>query len=723
MRKNKTLNKLPYSTFLIALLLRVPAISASGQQPINQAQADVTLPEVKVEDTAVTPSEMTEDYVANGSRTATKTDTPLLELPQAISVVTEQELTDRGVQTLQEAMRYVPGVTADSYGLDNRGDWLFIRGAEHTEYLDGLRVFSQGFNIPRPDPYTLEQIDVVRGPASVLYGSGTPGGLVNMRSKRPKQDAEREIELQYGNFDRKQARVDFTGPLTKQGDWLYRFVGLVRDTDTQVDFTSNNRWQLAPSITWKPDDKTQLTLLADFREDRTHGATSAFPPHSGTISNNPNGFIPDNRFTGEPGFDHYFIRQKSIGWEFAHQFDDHWAFRQNGRFADMDLDYTSLYPDIFYGVGNNQFPVDPVGQRKVQRFGWVNQQSAENFTLDNQLEAKYDLGFSHHTLLAGVDYFHSFIDLRNGFSFSSTLFDLYNPVYGQVPASELPVASDLPDQTVDQIGVYAQDQIKFGKHLTLTGGLRHDWLDNHTEGGEAQRDTALTGRVGLVYLSDLGLAPYVSYSQSFNPELGTTRLDDNFKPKRGEQYEVGLRYQPESSNSYLRLSAYDLTETNRLTSDPVNPNFSVQKSSAHAWGIEFEGVANLTENIDLIANYAYTDATTKDNITGETRNIAEIHPHTGSLWSTYKFSLVGISGFKVGGGVRYIGANHDEAGKLNVPAVTLFDAMLAYENKDWRVAFNANNLTDESYLSTCLSRGDCWYGSRGSFVGSLSYKF
>jgi iron complex outermembrane recepter protein len=227
-------------------------------------------------------------YLAGQSGTGTKTDTPLRETPQSITVVTADRITDQGALTVQESLRYVPGVFADAYGPDSRGDYPRIRGQDPNIYLDGTRVVNTfQFNEWRPDPYTLERIEVLRGPASVLYGDTSTAGLLNLVSKRPQAEAFNEIGVQYGSFNRKQVQLDSTGKVTKDGEWLYRFIGVFRDSGTQTDYVPDDRIVLAPSLTWRPTSNTNWTVLGTYQKDTT-GSSTAFLPHEGTLFPGPN---------------------------------------------------------------------------------------------------------------------------------------------------------------------------------------------------------------------------------------------------------------------------------------------------------------------------------------------------------------------------------------------------------------------------------------------------
>jgi iron complex outermembrane receptor protein len=335
------------------------------------------------------------------------------------------------------------------------------------------------------------------------------------------------------------------------------------------------------------------------------------------------------------------------------------------------------------------------------------------------VQADWDWGYTKHTVLVGLDYSHDRIQRRQGFSFDTNPFDLFDPVYGNFTA---PVALHEPDTSIQQVGVYFQDQIRLGRQWILSGGFRHDWASTDVDGGTNAEDEALTGRVGLVHLFDNGLAPFVGYSQSFTPITFTDIFNQPYQPIRGEQVEVGLRYQPPGSNSLYTAAIYDIEEQNRLSPDPNNPFNDIQLGEANIWGIELDAHANITRNIDLIANYAYTHARTSDGVSSD-RYIAEVPAHVASGWLRYGFDAGALRGLSVGGGLRYVGESHDELGLLDVPSVTLLDAMVAYETGRWRVALNGTNITDETYIASCLSRGDCWYGSRATVVGSVSYSF
>ena len=270
---------------------------------VMAALPHVSIAEETLEEVAVTAKADKETalshvdgYVAKISRTATKTDTPIDETPQSISVITSDQFTDQGAKSVQEILRYSAGVTADQYGLDSRSDNYSIRGADAVPYLNGLRFINTFYTeTTRPDPYSLERVEILRGPSSMLYGAGGVGGIVNLVTKRPQEVARNEIGFSLGNFDQKQIQADFTGPVADTDTLFYRLVLLGRDADTQVNYVEDKRTLIAPSLTWKPDDKTSFTLLAQHQRNET-GSTAQFLPWSGVLTPNPNGKLDYDTF-------------------------------------------------------------------------------------------------------------------------------------------------------------------------------------------------------------------------------------------------------------------------------------------------------------------------------------------------------------------------------------------------------------------------------------------
>ncbi|MBU2288883.1 MAG: TonB-dependent siderophore receptor [Gammaproteobacteria bacterium] len=682
-----------------------------------QSSGTPALPEIRV-DANVAPETATSPvigYRARNAATATKTDTPLAETPQAVTVITRDQIVDQGASNLQDALNYAAGVRSDAYGLDSRTDSARVRGGIPDEYLDGLRKnFDYYTSNARTDLYTLERIEVLRGPSAMLFGQGSTAGVVNMVSKRPLAQTQREIGVQFGSFGRKQLQADLTGPLTEDGKWSYRLIAVGRDADTQVDYVRDDRSLLAPSLTWRPSADTSLTLQALWQKDKT-GSTSQFFPWEGVLLPNPNGRIPTSRFIGEPGYDRYNTERSTLGWLFEHRFNDRWSVRQNVRFTRNNVDYTGFYGDSFTLPGG--WAGDPVNKRLFGRFADSSITKVDMSTADQHVEGRFETGAVRHQVLVGFDYARYKLNRLSGFDFpqylggTQPLIDAYAPVYG-LPFDQPELSAD-PQSRLRQTGIYLQDQLKFGDHWIVVAGVRHDRVTNSVEGQDDQESSATSKRLALLYAADNGWSPYLSYGESFTPVAGLNRANQRFTPTRGKQWEAGIKYLPANGDVNFGAAVYDLRETNRLVSDPNDPNNSLQTGRTKTTGLELELKARLARDLDLIANYNYTDIDSA---------LEAVPKHQASVWGKYRFAIAGNNGFSVGLGVRWLGSFNDGAAPTT-PSVTLLDALFAYDTGRWRYAINVGNLTDKVYVSTCLSRGDCWYGARRNVVASATYRF
>jgi iron complex outermembrane receptor protein len=653
-------------------------------------------------------------YLAGQSGTGTKTETPLRETPQSITVVTADRVTDQGALTVQESLRYVPGVFADAYGPDSRGDYPRIRGQDPNIYLDGTRVVNTfQFNEWRPDPYTLERIEVLRGPASVLYGDTSTAGLLNLISKRPQPESFNEIGVQFGSFNRKQVQLDSTGKLTKDGEWLYRFIGIFRDSGTQTDFVPDDRVVLAPSLTWRPTNNTSWTLLGTYQKDNT-GSSTAFLPHEGTLYPGPNGLIALRRFAGDPGFDKYQTETGAVSSLFEHSFGDALKIRQNMRYAHVEGIYRTAYPD------NYSNPADPFldpAHRTVARWVSSRQTTKDSFTSDSNAELKFATGAITHKALFGVDYRGLGERASSGSYFDPTPFDLYAPVYNPVTP---PTLSAEPDLRQSQLGLYAQDQMRLGPWLAVLG-IRQDFVSNNVQGSPAEESKATTGRAGLMYELPFGLTPYVTYAQSFTPIFGSgVCVGGLCKAQQGEMVELGFKYNPMPGTA-INGAIFDTTEKNRLASSP-DPMLSAQTGQVRIRGAELEVITRVTPDLDLIGAYSYLDARVQSGDNAG-KHVETVPDHQASLWAKYRLTAVGLPGVTVGGGVRYVGQSWDGTDSLRTPNYTLFDAMIRYETGAWRFQVNASNLADKRHVTTCLARGDCFFGIGRTVLGSATYRF
>lgn len=681
------------------------AISASSTV-FAQTGSGGALPEVRVDANAETETATTPviGYRAKNAVTATKTDTPLAETPQAVTVVTRDQIVDQGATNLQDALTYAAGVRSDAYGLDARTDSFRVRGAYPDVYLDGLRqAYGYYTSTTRTEPYTLERLEVLRGPSGMLFGSGTAAGIVNMVSKRPLQEAQREVGVQLGSWNRRQVQADLTGPLTADGQWSYRLIAVAREADTQVDFVPDDRRLIAPSLTWRPNAATSLTLQGLYQKDKS-GTTSQFFPWEGTLLPNPNGRLPTSRFIGEPG-DYYDSERKTFGWLFEHKFNENFTFRQNFRHAQNENDNSYHWGDAFTIPGG--WGADPVGKRRLSRFLDSSLTRNRIDTLDNHLENHFDTGALKHTLLVGADYQRHRENVWAGISMSEI--DAYAPIYGNRLEPE---RTARPRTTQRATGLYLQDQIKLG-NWNFIAGLRHDRVDAGSEGSEDARDSATSKRFGVLYAFSSGWSPYVSYAESFTPQ--SPRDGRVFSPLRGEQWEAGVKYESAGRGLAFNAAVYDLREKNQIA-QPI-PNVYTQLGETKTRGVELEAKGSITPNLDITAHYNYTDLDPQ---------LEGLPRHQAAVWAKYRFAIAGVPGFSAGAGVRYMGSFRDVSfGGYGprIPSATLLDLVFAYETANWRYALNINNATDKEYFSTCLARGDCWWGARRNIVASATYRF
>ncbi|MCO1461478.1 TonB-dependent siderophore receptor [Burkholderia multivorans] len=699
------------------------AASANGAQ---NAAAAGTLPAITVN--AASEGDGTVGLVAKRSRTGTKTDTPIEEIPQTINVVTAQQIEMTGATDVNTALRYVPGFS--SYGSDNRSDWYAaLRGFTPTAYVNGLQV-PNTLNLAswRVDPYMIDSITVLRGPTSVLYGAGDPGAIVDVKTKLADGERVREAGVEIGNYARKQFMIDVGDKLDPDGKYAYRFVGVARDGNAVTGPNNDQRVALAPSFRWRPNADTSLTLSATYLQD-WGDISSNFLPAAGTVLPNPNGQITKDIYEGDGNFNYYRKKQWSLGYQFEHNLNSMWTFRQNTRWMHLSLDNGSVW-----GAG---FADETLTE--INRWAGVFQMNYSRFDIDNNLEGRFATGPLQHTLLLGFQYNRQTATDSEWLAAAPTL-NLYNPVYTPVTTA---VFSN-PDTTyrtntyttMNTFGLYAQDQIKWNR-WTLTLGGREDWvnmrMDDRAAGTQSKADvSAFTGRVGLTYQAGYGLSPYISYSTSFNPIIGVSLLDGGVpKPTRGRQIEAGLRWQPPGKNLMLNAAIYQINQTNGVTpalptQDPSGTK-SVQTGEVRARGIELSATGKVTPNLSLIASYAYQDVKVVQANDATLNNWPVDIPRPrqmASLWADWTWHTGPLAGFGLGGGVRYQSASAGAAdNSLTVSSYTLIDAAVHYDVRNWRFAVNATNLFNRHYISGCQSTSVCMFGNDRTVIATAKYNW
>ncbi|MDN3273081.1 TonB-dependent siderophore receptor [Frankia sp. RB7] len=692
-----------------------PVQTANNRNP--QPQRNVAIVE--------TPRGPVQGYVAHRSSSATKTNTPIMETPQSVSVVGAEQIRDQKPNKLDEVLRYTAGVRAGTFGADTRNDWFLIRGFKSDDvglFLDGMQLFYTSYASWKLQPFNLERVDILRGPSAVLYGGSSQGGIVNAISKMPPSEPIRYVETGVNNFGNAYVAFDFGGPVataTEQGKLLYRIVGQVQNGGTQVDFTPDNNYFIAPSVTWKPDADTSFTVLASASKQDTRGI--GFLPYVGTVVDAPWGKIPTSRFVGDPSVDRFTREQEMVGYQFERNLSDSVTFRQNARFAHVDVTYSTLY-----GLGY----ATTAAAANLARGNFFTNGVANQANLDNQLEYRFATGPLQHTSLFGVDLKHYTIDDYQGFGAATSL-NLLNPVY--TPTATF---SGAPYQnatlTQKQVGVYAQDQIKLDRFTLVLSG-RNDWVDTYNDShigtSMGRADSAFSGRAGLIYNFDFGLAPYVSYATSFNPIIGTNFTltpPQLYLPETAKQTEVGVKYQPLGFDGHFGIAFFDLKRTNVLTTDPNNSLRSVQTGEVTSRGIELEAVANVMPGLKVTASHTVYDIFVSRDL--DASLIGKVPTNTPSQltsgWADYTIQSGLFTGLGFGGGVRYVGKSYaDNVNTLVVPSYVLGDAAIHYEWQGWRYALNVANITDKIYVGSCSSSSACFYGDRRRVTASASYKW
>nr|WP_275261020.1 TonB-dependent siderophore receptor [Achromobacter insuavis] len=665
---------------------------------------------------------------------STKTDTPLREVPQSVSVIERREMDLRGVRNLNEATRYTAGVLPESQGIDNRVDDLYIRGFDAGSFganvmLDGLRAPSDSslsWNRTSFNTWNLERVEVLKGPSSVLYGQLAPGGMVNQVSKLPTLGEEQVVQLQVDGHGRRQTAFDLGGA---NGDEnvLWRLVGLYGDGATQIKHTDHEQWFIAPSATmYFNDHATRLTLHGLYQKDRG-GSTFQFLPYQGTVVPAAEGYIKNTTFLGEPDWNTYNRDIWTAGWQLEHQFNDAWKFSQNARYTHVDSLYRATVGNGVRGAALTNLNT-LIGGRILNRRAVQGEGDSDAQTIDTRIEGKFGTGPLTHTMIAGFDWQKTdWTFLRQAATVSPAVIaiNVYDPVYTHYDFEPTLAKQMSTRETDSQYGVYLQDQIALDRWRFTLGG-RQDWtrmdsLNRLTGVRQVTRDEAFTGRAGVTYLFDNGLAPYFSYSESFQPTGGTTRAGSAFKPTTGTQWEAGLKYEPRHIDGMITLSAYELSQQNVLTADPLNEAdeaYQVQTGKVRVRGVELEGRITPLRGLSVIGAVTRMDSKVVRNNDGYTGNrMIRVPEWMGSMWVDYTFHGGPLAGLGMGAGVRYVGATYgDLANNLHIPAYTLFDAALRYDagkigGMNLQLALNGSNLADKRYVATCSAATSCYYGT------------
>ncbi|MEM6256614.1 MAG: TonB-dependent siderophore receptor, partial [Cyanobacteria bacterium P01_D01_bin.156] len=670
-------------------------------------------------------------YVRPTATTGTRTDTPLRDIPQSIQVIPRELLEDQQVTELDDALRNVSGVTPSRSGNDGTGLRLNVRGFENASVLrDGFRLtFGGSGAISSQDLSNIEQIEVLKGPAAILFGVTEPGGVVNLVTEQPLSEPFYELGLRAGNRGFLEPGIDISGPLTEDGRLLYRLNASYRTEDYFRDFdTDIERVFIAPVVSAQISDRTDLSLYLEYLNEER-------PADFGLIAiGDEVADIPLDRALGEPDD---FSENETLraGYTFEHRFNDSLTLRN--AFSYYNVDFDSLSTSAFGFLGFNE------STGKLSRatvFLGDGDPPTETFDLQTNLVAEFNTGDIEHTVLAGVDLFRQNDgSLLRANVFSPVSLNIFDPVYGNAADEDpvnFPITFDSTSQT-DALGVYLQNQVALSDNLNLLLGIRYDTFEQDTTNNPSffaptasestRSDDGFSPRVGVVYQPVEEVSLFTSYSRSFSPNTATTVAGDILEPERGEQFEIGAKAELLDGRLAASLAYFDITLQNVATPDPDFPRFSVATGKQRSQGVEFDLIGEILPGWNLVTNYAYTDARiTEDNSGLEANRLYSVPEHNVNLWTTYDIQAGPLEGLGFGLGLNYISERFgDNTNSFTVDDYFLTNAAVSYRRNNWQAGLNFRNLFDVDYIqSTGNNRNSRIDPGEGfTVIGSFSIEF
>lgn len=732
------------------------------------ASANITLGPVRVGGRVVhqDPTGPGVGYFAENTMAGTKTNTPITEIPNSIYVITKQQMVDQQPQNVMEALRYTPGVYAEALGTansgaadnqNNAGGGFLQRGFSSMQFVDGLQTNSESAG----ETSFLERVEVINGPASVMYGQTSPGGLIGMSLKKPTDVPLHQVSLGFGNWGRYEATLDISDKITKSGNLRYRIAAIGDTQGTQTDYAKYHRVGVLPSLTWDIDSKTSLTLIGSYVYTPGDGTYSAGYPAHGTLLPGEYGRIARSTFLGEPNWNETAVKSAMFEYLFSHDFNKYIRFEQTFRWEKSKRDSRTLSLSGGYDATH------------VERTPMMQDIGNTTIGMDARFTGKIKTGPLSHTWVVGMDFrkYDASLGYEYDYTQGDNLIDIYNPTYGSYTPcygykSSCQDFGGTSSFNRFQQGVYFQDQIKY-KGLSIVLGGRNDWVSNtnyittinglspssgvnvtHSQKPYANQ-SAFTWRAGLIYNFRFGLAPYFSYSTSFQPQTGFGVSGQTFSPLTGKQIEAGFKYKIPETDVLLTASAFHIDENHYLITDPNNTEFSADAGRVTSKGFEVSAHANITKNIHIVASYSYTDARyTKTNLTttqiytnGYTisrgadisqkgKYVQSVPRNMASIFVDYSLPSEALKGFGVNGGVRYVGFTYnDAANSFKIPEYVLFDIGARYDFsqtfpalKGLQAQLSISNLTNKYYVTSCTTNA-CYLGQGRRVYGNLTYNW
>ncbi|MUL00753.1 TonB-dependent siderophore receptor [Aliivibrio fischeri] len=710
-----------YSKFNVTLL--ATAIASSFLFPISAMAND---------DSASDDVETISIFGQAYRNTATKTSLEPEETPQGITVLDGEVLEQRSVKSLNEALRYVPGVTTEQKGgAVTMYDTFNIRGFDvNQSYYDGLVLqYLNGWNLqPQIDPIAIQQIEVFKGPTSVLYGSMPPGGMVNMIAKTPQKEKSTDVKVATGTGNLVEASIDTTGQFG-DSDFSYRFIALARQKDGQVDYTEEERYVIAPSVDWQVSDRTLINFNMYYQNDPSMGMNSAMPA-SGMIYDNPNGNTDPSTFVGDKNWSTFEREFFMAGYKINHEFNNNWSFLQNFRYMNA-----SLYQENTYHIESNFDPSTGNLDRNI----YSTDESSTGYTIDNQLSGRVMVGSVEHNLLFGIDYQKLDGDsLYQEFGTTSQFgnFNIFTPNNNMIDRGKLTQSYESKEKiSVEQLGFYTQDQIRIDRLVLIAGGRFDQYKSSNTTSTTSKDadQSQFSYRVGALYELESGFSPFISYATSFEPAAGLDAKGNAYDPELGEQIEAGVKYESADYTKTASASVFKIVKSDALMSDPSDPwGPQLQIGEIRSQGLELQGQWMVNDSWDIAANYTYIDMEiTKDSGNDlEGKTPIYVPTHAASLWSNYYIYDGILTGMRISGGLRYVGEMEmDAANTDKVPDYTLADVSIGYELDGISESLtgataqlSATNLFNTEYYS-CYDSANCWYGAEQTVELSINYNF
>ncbi|EKO3828508.1 TonB-dependent siderophore receptor [Vibrio harveyi] len=666
--------------------------------------------------------------------TATKTSLEPEETPQAITIITKDEMDLRGVSTVSEALRYSSGVNTELRGgAVTRLDLFNIRGfINYTNFYDGLPLLFNGWNLqPQIDAAAVEQVEVFKGPTSVLYGNIPPGGMVNIIAKTPQSEPANTVSVSTGTNSLKEVNFDTTGQIG-DSNVNYRIVGMAKQRDGQAETSEDERYLIAPSFDWQATDNTLVNVNVYYQNDPSAGIYTTVPA-AGSVLDNPLGSLSPDTYLGDKNWNTYEREVLMIGYKILHDFNNNWQFLQNARYMTADSYQENTY--------NSPLAAD---NRTIGRNAYLTDEDSTSFVIDNQLSGYVAHGNFEHNLLLGLDYQYldSDVKYKDTLGYSLTQ-DIFNPNHNQIDRDALKFAyQQALDIKTKQLGVYFQDQLRYN-NLVMIAGLRwdkyesdtntvSDYLGTVTPSKEKLDENNVSFRVGALYELDFGLSPYLTYSESFEPIAGADASGKAFDPSTGHQWELGFKYAPLGGDVSGNLALFHITKKNAILTDPNNPYApQYQAGEVVSQGAELEAKWQATPQADLTLNYTYINMEIKEDsyYHQEGKTPVWVPEQTASLWANYYYEGT-LTGLRTSAGVRYVGKTEMDAQNSDqVPDYALVDLAASYDLSaasqsldGASVTLSASNIFDEEYYS-CYDKNNCWFGAERSIEAKLEYKF